>query len=88
MKGNMELRARQAYPPTPPHLERRQEKLGTRMERVPIARLDLLRARKAMTLMFLGRNNESFFRCSLLHELQNSFRKCFMRVEITKGMQF
>src|SRR5436190_8269606 len=38
MKGNMEIRAHQAYPPTHPPLERRQEKFGTRMERVPTAR--------------------------------------------------
>ena len=35
------------------------------MERVPTARWDLLRARNAMTLMFLGHKNEAFFRWSL-----------------------
>ena len=57
-KGNMELRVHQAYPPTPRNLERRQEKLGTRMERVPTTRSDLLRAGKAMTLMFLGHSQD------------------------------
>ena len=35
------------------------------MERIPTARSDLLRARKAMTLRFLGHKNETFFRWSL-----------------------
>ena len=62
MKGNMEMRAHRIYRPTPSHLERRQEKFGTRMERVPTTLRDLLRARNAMTLMFLGHKNETFFR--------------------------
>src|SRR5436190_11609505 len=65
MKGNMEIRAHQTYPPTPSHLEHRQEKFGTRMECVPTARWNALRDRVAITLTFLGHKNEAFFRWSL-----------------------
>src|SRR5436190_17146800 len=46
-------------------LERRQEMFGTRMERVPTARWNALRDRVAITLMFFGHKNETFFRWSL-----------------------
>ena len=38
MKDNLEIRAYQTCPPTPSHLECRQEKFGTRMERIPTTR--------------------------------------------------
>src|SRR5689334_20396881 len=67
-KGNMETRAHQIYPPTPPRLKRRQEKSGT--ERVPTARWDLLRARNAMTRMcFLATKRSLMLRASL-HSLR------------------
>jgi hypothetical protein len=62
----METRVRQASPPsTLSYFERREKKLGTRMERVPTARWNALRDRVAITLMFLGHKNETFFRWSL-----------------------
>src|SRR5436190_3382783 len=64
-RPNVELRMHQANPPAPPNLERRTEKFGTRVERVPTARWDALRDRVAITLMFHGHKNETFFRCSL-----------------------
>src|SRR5829696_1008166 len=64
-KANVETRAHQAYRPIPPAFERRQEMFGTRMERVPTTRWNILRDRAAITLKFLRHNIETFFLWSL-----------------------